>query len=171
MKKTIKTLTIFIFLFIVIVFYFGLSKDKDYSTKNLIGKKLTPISIYNFQNDEILNINQLKNYDYTLINFWASWCSPCRKEHPLLMKLSNEKKLFILGINFKDNKKNAIKFLNQLGNPYNYIAKDKLGKNSVMFGIYGIPESILIDKELIIKKKYTGPISKVDFEEILNFIN
>ena len=91
MKKTIKTLTIFIFLFIVVVFYFGLSKNRDYSTKNLIGKKLTPINIYNFQNDEILNINQLKNYDYTLINFWASWCSPCRKEHPLLMKLSNEK--------------------------------------------------------------------------------
>ena len=171
MKKTIKILTIFIFLFIVVIFYFGLSKDKDYSTKNLIGKKLTPINIHNLHNNEILNINKLKTYDYTLINFWASWCYPCRQEHPLLMKLSNEKRLFILGINFKDNKKNAIKFLDQLGNPYNYIAKDKLGKHSVIFGIYGIPESILVDKELIIKKKYTGPISKSDFEEIINFIN
>ncbi len=170
MKKTIKIFIVFIFIFIVVIFYFGLNKDSTYSTKNLIGKKLTVINFENLTNDELLDINKLKMYDYTLINFWASWCAPCRQEHPQLMRLNNEKKLFILGVNFKDNLENATRFLNQLGNPYDYVAKDKLGKQSVIFGIYGIPESVLIDKELIIRKKYTGPISKLDYEEIINFI-
>ena len=107
-----------------------------------------------------------KKNKYTLINFWASWCAPCRVEHPYLMELSKEKNIKILGVNFKDKKINALKFLKDLGNPYDYLNKRQSGKQSVNFGIYGIPESILIDNKLIILKKFVGPLNSQDLNEI-----
>ena len=98
---------------------------------------------------KFLQTKILKKIIIHLINFWASWCAPCRIEHPHLMELSKEKNLKILGVNFKDKKINALKFLKDLGNPYDYLAKDSKVKQSVNFGIYGIPESILIDNKLI----------------------
>ena len=87
------------------------------------------------------------------------------------MKLSREQNLTIIGVNFKDKKNNAIKFLNDLGDPYDYLAGDSLGKNSVSFGVYGIPESILIDKELMIIRKFIGPLSNNDLIDIQKIIN
>ena len=114
--------------------------------------------------------SDLKKNNFTLINFWASWCGPCRDEHYLLVKLNDEQNLKILGVNFKDKKKHALKFLKELGNPYDYLAKDEFGKESVNLGIYGIPESILIDNELVILKKFIGPLSDNDYEYIINTV-
>ena len=77
----------------------------------------------------------------------------------------------LLGVNFKDKKKQADTFLNNLGNPYDFLTKDEQGKHSVNFGIYGIPESILIDKNLIIIKKFVGPLSPEDLKSIVETIN
>ena len=63
-----------------------------------------------------------------MINFWASWCAPCRKEHPALLQLTKAKNLNLIGVNFKDRKDDALNFLNQLGNPYDYLTKDETGK-------------------------------------------
>ena len=92
-------------------------------------------------------------------------------KHPFLLKLKKEKNLKIIGVNFKDKKDHAITFLNNLGNPYHYLAKDKLGKQSIFFGVYGIPESILISSDLVIKKKFLGPISEEDYKKIKDMIN
>ena len=126
---------------------------------------------------EINNDNQsiseedLKKNRYTLINFFASWCAPCRAEHKYLLNLSNKsKKIKIIGVNFKDKKNNAINFLEELGNPYYFVGKDIDGKTSILFGIYGIPESILVDSELTIIKKIVGPIDQNQYEEIFNLI-
>ena len=81
-----------------------------------------------------------------------------------------KKILNLLGVNFKDKKKNALKFLKELGNPYDDLARDEFGKQSINFGIYGIPESILINKNLIIIKKFIGPISKNDYDDIKNIV-
>jgi cytochrome c biogenesis protein CcmG/thiol:disulfide interchange protein DsbE len=86
------------------------------------------------------------------------------------MLASENKKFKILGINFKDKKNNALSFLSELGDPYNFVAKDPDGKTSILFGTYGIPESILIDKDLIIRKKIIGPIDFKQYKEILNLI-
>ena len=86
------------------------------------------------------------------------------------MTLKKEDDLKILGVNFKDEKKNAVKFLKKLGNPYYLTLVDDTGKSSVNFGIYGIPESILIDKELKIIKKFIGPINQTNILEIANII-
>ena len=86
------------------------------------------------------------------------------------MKLSQTKNLVILGINFKDKEPQAKTFLSELGNPYDLLAKDKNGKQSVRFGVYGIPESILINKDLMIIQKFVGPLSIDDFNYIKEII-
>ena len=171
MQKTIKLITSLIILFILVIFYLSLNRDTNYDTENLVGNKLVEIKLKSFQGNEYFTNEILKNNDYTLINFWASWCAPCRVEHPFLMELSKLRNLKLVGVNFKDKKNNALNFLNNLGNPYYYLAKDELGKKSVSFGIYGIPESILINKELVVLKKFVGPLNLEDFNEIIKIIN
>ena len=128
-------------------------------------------NVIEVQNKEDFTNEVLNSESPVLVDFWASWCAPCRIEHPYLMQLSKEKNLKILGVNFKDKKINASKFLNELGNPYYYMAKDTTGKQSVNFGIYGIPESILIDNETIVLKKFVGPLNEQNLNDIKEIIN
>ncbi len=171
MQKTVKIIIVTFFLFLIIVFYLSLGKDANYSTKNLVGKKLGEINLKHFSEEKYFTNEEFKKNNFTLINFWASWCAPCRIEHPILMKLSYEKKLTLLGVNFKDKRNSANIFLKDYGNPYDYLAKDKLGKQSVNFGIFGIPETILINNDLLILKKYVGPLTIEDYNEIKKIIN
>ena len=171
MQKIIRSLIVLLFIFVFLVFYNSLNREANYSTDYLVGNKLTKINLKSFNDNKIYTNEDLKKNDYTLINFWASWCAPCRVEHPFLMQLSKEKNLKILGVNFKDKKINASKFLNELGNPYYYMAKDTKGKESVNFGIYGIPESILINNETIVLKKFIGPLNEQNLNDIKKIIN
>ena len=171
MQKIIKSIIVFLFIFVLLVFYNSLNRETNYSTDYLVGNKLTKINLKGFDDNKIYTSEDFKKSRYTLINFWASWCAPCRIEHPYLMQLSKEKNLKILGVNFKDKKINASKFLNELGNPYYYMAKDTTGKQSVNFGIYGIPESILIDNETIVLKKFVGPLNEQNLNDIKEIIN
>ncbi len=170
MQKIIKIIILFIFLFIIGIFYISLTKDTNYNTSSLINKDTPEFKIISFDDSNFFTRDDIKQNDYTLINFWASWCAPCRIEHPILMKLSKKKNLILLGINFKDKELQAKTFLSKLGNPYDLLAKDKNGKNSVKFGIYGIPESILINKELVIIQKFIGPLSIDDYNNIIKII-
>ena len=173
MKISISKVIIFcVAIFFLLIFWQGLKIESNYETKNLIGSKISKFHLI-----EINNINQyiseedLKKNKFTLINFFASWCAPCRTEHKYLLSLTSKNKdIKIVGINFKDKKKNAINFLEELGNPYNFVGKDEDGKISILFGIYGIPESILIDSDLTIIKKIVGPIDNIQYNEILKLV-
>ena len=171
MQKIIKFITAFIIIFVLGIFFLSLNKVSNYDTKSLIGNKLSVIKLETFKGDKFYTKEDVAKNKYTLINFWASWCGPCRIEHPILIKLSQETDIKLLGINFKDKKYSALRFLDELGNPYDFLVKDDLGKQSVNFGVYGIPESILIDKNLVILKKYIGPLTNKDFLEIKKIIN
>ena len=170
MQKIIKILISISIIFILVIFYLSLYKTSNYDTENLVGNKLNKIKLQSFKKNNYFTNDNIKENNYTLINFWASWCAPCRVEHPFLMQLSKEKNLKILGVNFKDKRINALKFLDNLGDPYDYIAVDKKGKQSISFGIYGIPESILIDEEFKILKKIIGPIGNEDLNDIKKII-
>ena len=170
MQKIIKIIILFIFLFVIGIFYISLKRDTNYNTSSLINKDTPEFEIISFDGSKYFTRDDIKKNNYTLINFWASWCAPCKIEHPILMKLSQTKNLVILGINFKDKEPQAKIFLSELGNPYDLLAKDKNGKHSVKFGIYGIPESILINKELMIIQKFVGPLSVDDYNNIIKII-
>jgi periplasmic protein thiol:disulfide oxidoreductases, DsbE subfamily len=114
---------------------------------------------------------RIENHKFSILNFWASWCGPCRKEHRHLMSLSKNKNLKIIGVNFKDDENSAKKFLEEMGNPFFVLTKDTDGKKSVDFGIYGIPETILVSQDLRVLKKYVGPINNKDVKEIIEIIN
>ena len=171
MRNTFKIIIFVIFFFIISIFYISLNRETNYSTSSLINKEVPQFKIAYFDKNEFYSKKDLVKNNYTLINFWASWCGPCRIEHPILMKLSAENNLKILGVNFKDKKELARKFLKDLGNPYNFLLKDVEGKESVIFGIYGIPESLLINNDNIIIKKFVGPLSLDNYKEIKEMIN
>ena len=170
MQKTIKILILLIFLFVIGIFYISLTRDTNYNTSSLINKDTPEFKIISFDGSYFYTRDDIKKNNYTLINFWASWCAPCKIEHPILMKLSKKKDLILLGINFKDKEPQAKFFLSEFGNPYDLLAKDKNGKQSVRFGVYGIPESILINKDLIIIQKFVGPLSLDDYDNITKII-
>lgn len=95
----------------------------------------------------------------TLVNIWASWCAPCRQEHPLLMELAGDKRFVIAGFNYKDEPGNARKFLSELGNPYRIVGTDPSGRTAIDWGVYGVPETFLVDREGVIRLKHVGPLT------------
>ena len=170
MKKINYIIISVLFSLLFIVLYLSLGNEKIYNTQDLVGKKISEVEINLFQSNESFNTEELTNNEFTILNFWASWCGPCRKEHPNLVRLSKIKNLKLIGVNFKDEKDNARNFLRENGNPFDILAEDKNGKNSVNFGVYGIPETILIDSELKILKKYIGPLDITDVNEIRKIV-
>ena len=170
MRKLNYFIVTILFSILFIVLYFSLDNDRVYNTKDLIGKKISLVEIDLFQSNETINTNEFQNNDFTILNFWASWCGPCRTEHPNLVRLSKIKNIKLVGVNFKDNEENAKSFLKENGNPFDILAEDKSGKNSVNFGVYGIPETILIDSELKIIKKYIGPLNIKEVNEIRKIV-
>ncbi|CDZ52653.1 DsbE family thiol:disulfide interchange protein [Neorhizobium galegae] len=96
----------------------------------------------------------------TLVNVFASWCVPCRQEHPILKELANDSRLTIVGINYKDRNDNALRFLGELGNPYKAIGVDPNGKAAIDWGVYGIPESYLVAPDGTILYKKVGPFDQ-----------
>ena len=170
MRKINYIIISIVFSFLFIILYFSLDNERVYNTKDLIGKKISQVEINLFQSNETINTKEFTNNEFTILNFWASWCGPCRTEHPNLVRLSKIKNLKLIGINFKDDEENAKNFLKKNGNPFDILAEDKNGKNSVNFGVYGIPETILIDSELKILRKYIGPLNIKEVNEIRKLV-
>ena len=174
-KKITLSFLIFVFLlFCFLIFNKALKKDKTYSPifKNEESNYLT-----NFKLPELYSINQkqlseiIKDKEFSIVNIWASWCVPCREENDFLKNLSGIGSLQIIGINYKDRKKNAIKFLNDYGNPFKHNLVDKNGVESIDLGAYGVPETFLINKNRKILLKIIGPINNDHVKQIKEIIN
>ncbi|WP_274627162.1 DsbE family thiol:disulfide interchange protein [Arvimicrobium flavum] len=95
----------------------------------------------------------------TLVNVWASWCAPCREEHPVLMALSQDKRFAVAGMNYKDKPENARRFIGDLGNPYDAIGVDQSGRTAIDWGVYGVPETYVVDRNGTILYRHVGPIT------------
>ena len=96
----------------------------------------------------------------TLVNVWASWCAPCRAEHPALMQLAADPRIRLVGINYKDQTDNATRFLGQLGNPFAAIGVDQSGRTAIDWGVYGVPETFLLGPDGTIRYKFIGPLDQ-----------
>ena len=171
MIKNIKLIIIILFcLFIFFIFFKGLEKPSNYLPEKNLNKIETSLVFKNlYDQNEILLGELINNNSFSIINIWASWCLPCRDEHAYLLNLKNISKIDIIGINYKDKKSNAIEFLSDLGNPYSEVLTDKDGTKSIELGAMGVPETYLINNEVVIKK-YIGPLDEMKFKEIIEII-
>lgn len=118
------------------------------------------------QPQRILSKNGLLG-DVWLLNVWASWCGSCRAEHPIFNQLAKKKLVTIVGLNYKDEPDAAKQWLAQLGNPYNVSIMDQEGRTGIDYGVYGVPETFVVDKKGIIRYKHTGPVEPNDMQNIL----
>lgn len=167
-KIVILGLLVSIFIFI---FYFGLGSNTKNNPQVMVFKKLPAIELRSLYDNNIkISLPRLNQEKFYIINIWASWCTPCRDEHPLLMKLGIEKKIKIFGINYKDNQASARSFLKDLGNPFYYVGIDPDGTNSIELGAYGVPETYIIDSKGIIVLKHVGPLNNDIYKKILTKI-
>lgn len=137
----------------------GLKLDPREIPSPLINKPAPDFSVPTlFDATQSIGTEQFKGQVW-LLNVWASWCVACRQEHPLLNELANQDLLPIVGLNYKDKRSDAIDWLAELGNPYTIIAHDLKGNVGIDFGVYGVPESFLIDKKGLIRFKQIGPFT------------
>ena len=168
MKKLTLMIPIFILTIICIFFLLFIVFDKDANNppSALLNKDLPRFSTKNlFDSNENFTSDDLFG-KYTLINFFASWCTPCRAEHHLFFEIKNKiPELFILGFSHKDNLDDSKKYLKDEGNPYSFVGIDRDGKIAFDFGVFGLPETFIINKNGKIIYKHTGPLTKKIVED------
>ena len=171
MKSKVIAITLILFFLVTFVIFFkGLKNPNLYTPILNQEKKVPSFELKSFEdNSKIISEKIFRGNKYYLMNIWASWCIPCREEHKFLMELKKDRKIELIGFNYKDNFKNAASFLKDLGNPYNIIISDKDGIASISWGAYGVPESFLIHENKIIRR-FIGPINNEDLSEIKKII-
>ena len=156
----LTTICLFFLIFIL------LGKNPNDPPSALLNKNLPTFSYVNlYNNEETLLSDNLKG-NYILINFFASWCTPCRAEHHLFFKIKKEiPELYILGFSHKDDLNDSKKYLEEEGNPYSFVGIDRDGKIAFDFGVFGLPETFIINKDGEIIYKHTGPLTKKIIED------
>ena len=110
--------------------------------------------------DETILANEIFGEETIIVNFFATWCIPCRAEHSFIEKLSKDKNIKVIGINYKDDSQKTITWLEELGNPYTVIAVDMNGSIGLDWGVYGLPETFIVNKNNVITYKQVGPITE-----------
>ena len=175
MKKIYSSLPL-VFFFILAIFFFRqliLKEDPSELPSVLIDKSLPIIKLEKLAEYKLFNReNLLLLKEPSLINVWSSWCAPCKIEHEFLLAMSAEYNIKIFGINYKDDKKDAIKVLKSSGNPFYAIGRDEDGVQSINLGVYGVPETFVIDANGNIRYRHVGPILEYDMKNtILPILN
>jgi len=158
------SLPLLLFAGLVVLFIFGLQNDPRKVPSPFIDKPAPAFQLGTLHDEnKIISIEDIKGKT-SLINVWASWCVSCREEHPLLVNAAADNGLIIYGLNYKDKRIDALGWLNKLGNPYKESAYDQDGKVGIEYGVYGVPETFVLDKQGIIRYKHIGPIKQEDME-------
>jgi cytochrome c biogenesis protein CcmG, thiol:disulfide interchange protein DsbE len=145
---------------LISVFALNIDRDPNYVQSVLIDRPAPRVSLPPIAGVDVpgLETAALKG-EVTVVNVFASWCIPCRDEHPLLVTLKQQTGVRLVGINQKDAPENARAFLSELGNPYDAIGADSDGRASIEWGVYGVPETFVVDADGIVRFKHIGPIN------------
>jgi cytochrome c biogenesis protein CcmG/thiol:disulfide interchange protein DsbE len=161
-RRLILLLPLLIFLGLAGLFLSQLMSGRDISEvpSVLIGHAAPPTELAPLEGSGLPGL-QSKDFagKVTLVNVFASWCAPCRDEHPLLVELAKDDRLVLAGMNYKDKNDNALKFLTELGNPYKAIGVDENGRTGIDWGVYGVPETFVVGKDGKIAYKHVGPLT------------
>ena len=168
MKKQLLILPSIFFLLILSIFFYLLIIDRNPSElpSTLLNKNVPKFETESLLKNEKFISSQEFGNETTLVNFFATWCKPCRDEHAYIKRFSNEEGIKVIGINYKDNPKKAIQWLKKLGNPYSNVAVDKNGRIAIDWGVYGIPETFIVNSEGGIKYRHVGPVTKKIYKKI-----
>jgi cytochrome c biogenesis protein CcmG, thiol:disulfide interchange protein DsbE len=142
---------------LVVLFAIGLTRDPTVIPSPLIGKPAPAFSLPTLDGGMLASA-QLAGAP-VIVNFWASWCTPCLQEHPLLMELARSG-VTIIGVNYKDDPRDAQQWLARHGNPFARVARDADGKVGLDWGVYGVPETYALDGGLVIRHKHVGPLTR-----------
>ncbi len=155
-----------LFVGLTLLLYSGLGKDPTELDSQLIGQKIPVFSkSLLFKPDAIITDKDIKGP--ALINIWGSWCPACYHEHPYFMELAKQKVVAIYGLNYKDGRAEALKFIQKLGNPYDQIIVDKNGRLGIDLGVYGAPETFVINHENRIVYRHVGVVNAQVWETLL----
>ena len=172
MRKQLLIIPLVLFFLLIGVFLYLLLIERNPSElpSALINREAPEFEATSLFDENLFVSNKDFGNEITLVNFFATWCFPCRKEHPFIEKLSNESGIKLIGINYKDKNTKTKKWLKELGNPYAKVGIDKDGNIGIDWGLYGIPETYVVDKNGIIKYKYVGPITKKTYKKFYSLI-
>lgn len=167
-RRLLFVLPVLIFAAAAVAFWLGLTGDRqpDSIPSALLGK---PAPAFDLPAVEGLGVPGLRTADLagqvTVLNLWASWCLPCKAEHPLLVELAREPGVRLVGIDYKDKPADARAFLLGLGNPFALVGADADGRAGIEWGISGVPETFILDAQGIVRFRWVGPLNRVDLEE------
>ncbi|QND51154.1 DsbE family thiol:disulfide interchange protein [Phyllobacterium sp. 628] len=166
-------LVLFVVLAGIFAFQLALGRDESVIPSALIGKpapNLTLPALAGLTKNGVavpgIDPTSFKD-QLTLVNVFGSWCVPCRAEHPLLMQLAKDKRFRLAGLNYKDKDDNALKFLGELGNPFDLVGVDASGRAGIEWGVYGVPETFLVGRDGTILYKHVGPFSEASIRDDL----
>ena len=168
MNKKILIIPSFLFLLVLLTFFYLLIIERDPSEipSNLLNKNVPKFETESlFKKEKFISSKEFGN-EIILVNFFATWCLPCRDEHIYIKSFSDQKGIRVIGINYKDDPKKTIQWLKDMGNPYSNVPIDKHGKIAIDWGVYGIPETFIINSKGIIKYRHVGPITKKIYKKI-----
>jgi len=161
------TIPLVAFVLLVAVLAIGIrqSPEKDLIPSPLIGKPAPDFSLPSLTDPgQRVSSTQLRGHWY-LFNVWGTWCYACRDEHPMLLKIRQAGVIPVIGLDWKDDRGDALSFLKDQGDPYQSIAVDHDGSEAIMWGVYGAPESFLVDPQGIVVNKFIGPITEQQWQQ------
>jgi cytochrome c biogenesis protein CcmG, thiol:disulfide interchange protein DsbE len=154
-----------LFVLLAVLLGVGLTRKPSEVPSPFIGKPAPAFSLPLLQDDARTMAPSDMRGRVWLLNVWASWCAPCREEHPLIVAIAREDGVPVVGMNYKDDPRDALEWLRRLGDPYIAIAADRDGRIAIDYGVYGVPETFVIDKSGTVRHKHIGPLTRQAWSE------
>ena len=167
MKRILLFLPLLVAIVVGVVLFAGIGKDPTKLDSALVGKQVPAFSLRDLITPESTLDESLFQGEVTLLNVWGTWCPSCRDEHDDLMWLAREKKIAIIGLNYKDSRDDALIWLDRLGDPYRTIIYDPKGTLGFDLGVYGAPETFVIDAAGVVRYRHVGVVNNEVWEQVL----